>query len=332
MSFNLLSVSEVERRCRPLLARDGDGAPLFDSDEEARTADEAEYVELLRSMRSRCGFLAFGESLERCIEADRALCAALHVSPPLLASSLRSVLLAFEAGASTAADASIVTRELSFDAVRSLLPSASGSSSSSSSSLLVTRIHSRGFQRSPFVNLDTDSPDSVWNVEYHVLNRSLAPGSLTLKIGGSLQFGALQHIADYDFFGGGGGAAALHAVREHGRPPIVNEYRLDPALVVAVLTGEWSDAARAAFADRLRVERLALLPQIAAARADLARANDAVAERRAALGSSDDEVAALELDEAVGEVLFAQQTLDFLQSVQLAQLDAALSQFSRESA
>lgn len=315
MSFNQLPLAEVERRCRPLLDEQ------FDRDEEARTPDEAEYVELLRSMRSRCGFLAFGESLPHRIDADRALCAALHVSPALLAAALRSVLQAFEAAAVETSGASIVTREVPVDAGR-LLARAGGAAGT----LLVSRIESRGFQRSPFVNLDTDSPDSVWNVEYHILNRRLAPGSLALKIGGSLQFGAIQHIADFDFFGGGGGAAALRAVREDGRPPVLNAYRLDPALVVAVLTGEWSDAARSAFADCLRVERLALLPQIAAAHADLGRANAAVAERRAALDASD-EMAVLELDEAVGDVLFAQQTLDFLQSVQLAQLDATLAQF-----
>jgi hypothetical protein len=322
-AFNGLSHTEIERRCRPLLFVSD--SPQYDCDEQVQHADESEYVELLRSMRSRCGFLAFGESLIDCIESDRALCAALNVSSAELLARLRSVLDRFElavsrTAASDSVRSSIVTQQVALD---------------DRVSLVVTRIESRGFQRSPFVNLDSDSPDSVWNVEYHILNQSLAPGNVTLKIGGSLRFGALEFIERYGFFGGGGGAAALRAVQA-GHAPLRNDYRLDPALTLAVLTGQWNAEGRAAYAQQLRVERLALEPQIAAAATDANRCADAVRQGRAALqaaratGDAEAiETAEVELDEATGESLFAQQTLDFLQRVQLAQIDEHLSEFER---
>jgi hypothetical protein len=321
-SFNGLAVTEIERRCRPLLDAGADGSPLYDDEELAKHPDESEFVDLLRSMRSRCGFLAFGESLAECIESDRVLCQSLNVEREALLARLRSLVEQFEAAvAASSSVGSIVTREMKLG--------------DDNVALLVTRIESRGFQRSPFVNLDSDSPDSAWNVEYHILNRALAPGNVTLKIGGSLRFGALQFVEQYAFFGGGGGAAALRAVNA-GHAPVRNEYRLDPALTLAVLSGSWNAAARAAYSAQLRVERLLLEQQIDRCRSDALRCRNAVHQCRAALeaarGASVDreavETATLELDEAIGESLFADETLAFLTDVQMAGIDAALIEFS----
>jgi hypothetical protein len=321
MSLNGLAVAEIERRCRPLLDGGADGSPLYDDDELAKHPDENEFVDLLRSMRSRCGFLAFGESLAECIESDRVLCQSLNVEREALLARLRSLVEQFEAAVAAASASSsvgsIVTREMKLG--------------DGNVSLLVTRIESRGFQRSPFVNLDSDSPDSAWNVEYHILNRALAPGNVTLKIGGSLRFGALQFVEQFAFFGGGGGAAALRAV-EAGHPPVRNEYRVDPALTLAVLSGSWNAPARAAYSAQLRLERLVLEQQIDRCRSDVLRCRKAVQQCRTALEAARDdreavEMAKLELDEAIGESLFADETLAFLIDVQMAGVDAALSEF-----
>ena len=70
--FNGLDVKEIERRCRPLINA------AWDDEEQARVPEEAEYVALLRSMRSECGFLAPHESLLTRIERDTAVLEALN--------------------------------------------------------------------------------------------------------------------------------------------------------------------------------------------------------------------------------------------------------------
>jgi hypothetical protein len=321
--WNGVPLSEVERRCRPLLGES------YDNEEIARVPEEAEFVELLRSMRSRCGFLAFAESLPACVAADAATCAALNVTSSQLLAALRALLLSFE---STAPPGPFVTRDVAARIALDHIPVTSTNATAVNSSLIMTRIVSRGFQRSPFVNLDTDTPDSAWNVEYHLLNTALSPGNVTLKIGGHASFGALQFIEQFQFFGGGGGRAAMHAVSQHSRPPVLNEYRLDPAIVLAVLTGEWSASAKQAYVARLDVERALLAPEIEAAERETARCAAVVQEREAALEAargSDDaeqiELAELELDEAQGELLFVQQTLDFVKNVRMTQLNQALA-------
>lgn len=326
MAFNNVPLNELERRCRPLL----DDA--FDAEEQARVPEESEFVELLRSMRSRCGFLAFGESLPACIAADAATCAALNVTPSQIVAALRAIVFSFESLA--ASDQTFVTRDVAASVALTQLPSFSSSSSTSisSHSLIVTRIVSRGYQRSPFVNLDTDSPDSAWNVEYHVLNKTLVPHDVTLKIGGHATFGALQFIDEFQFFGGGGGVAAMHAVSQLARPPILNEYRLDPAIVLAVLTGQWTALAKAAYAARIELERAKLVPELAAAVQETERCVAVVQEREAALKAArvandaeQVDLAELELDEAQGDLIFAQQTLDFVKNVRKTQLDEAMA-------
>ena len=150
---------------RPL-AHDAAGAPLFDDVEQARGPDEAEYVALLRSCRSRCGFLARDESLaDRLARDDAAGDVASAVSsssssssspppPPTagrtnharaaravraqgfshaaLAGALHRLLAAFDESAANARPgAPVTTRRIT---LRGLLPSTSASADQSSAS------------------------------------------------------------------------------------------------------------------------------------------------------------------------------------------------------
>lgn len=92
------------------------------------------------------------------------------------------------------------------------------------------RILFAGDQFSLFWNWDQpDAPlNQKWRSEYQLTNTASA---LTLCVAGDSQSGAIPFIRDIGFYEG----------------PLSNPYRLDPRLLVALLTGLWQLICRADF-------------------------------------------------------------------------------------
>ena len=87
----------------------------------------------------------------KCIENDKALAKQLSTTVPALSQALRHVLkLAYE----KPLDRSIRVQKVTIDDLPPLSPQ-----KNEPVSLTLTTIVSRGLQRSPFVDLDGDSPD-----------------------------------------------------------------------------------------------------------------------------------------------------------------------------
>jgi hypothetical protein len=212
------------------VALDENSEFAYDDVEMPRGEDERDYCELLRSVRSTCGFLAPGESLRQRVQMDADDLKSLNTDAKSLAGNLRAVLLA--------------SHPRTIDDTRPVSTQSGLFSSYNSVTLMVTRIVTRGQpQRSPFVNLDVDHGDSVWQDEFSIVNRDLKP-SVTLKIGGNAAFGSIEMIEKYGFFGGGDLAAAIAAANGAREGVVVNDFRLDPHLIMAVLTGRWNDKAK----------------------------------------------------------------------------------------
>jgi len=113
-------------------------------------------------------------------------------------------------------------------------PHAFGSSSSTSSTPAPTFIVSKSFfcghQYSLFYNEHAEDADedenTTWNVEYLIRNERHPEDSLHIKIGGDDTRGVISYIENYGFYEGG----------------LLNDYRVDPVVLQAVLTGNQDTA------------------------------------------------------------------------------------------
>jgi len=100
----------------------------------------------------------------------------------------------------------------------------------------------QGKQFSLFRNGDID--DSSWQEDYEITNQSIP--ELTLLIAGNSTTGIVRYIEDYGFYEGGDG----------------NQYRIDPNVLVAVITGRRSLEAFRSLRARVQFEQRQLEQEI----------------------------------------------------------------------
>jgi len=214
---NGLSLQRIEARCQPL---------------KDKREDENEW-----RFRSFNGFLRSGETLAQVIQADADTVSQLSLTHATIAALIRRAI-------SQAKQPSEVFVERNF----TYSPPSDGLFTSTGikqtfppQPLKVTRTWYCGDQYSVFYNMeknnnnnhsqfpgddaaDDDDDDSVfcnqkWNVEYSIMNQN---NQLEIKVGGDEQSGVVTYIEKFGFYEGGG---------------VQNPYRLDPHLILAVLTG-----------------------------------------------------------------------------------------------
>ena len=92
--------------------------------------------------------------------------------------------------------------------------------------LEVTYLWFSGHQYSPFWNDDVgvgEGDNFTWNADFIICNQR---SKLSVKIGGDECSGVVRFIEKYGFYEGGG---------------VRNEYRVDPSILLAVLTGSRDD-------------------------------------------------------------------------------------------
>eukprot|EP01116_Phalansterium_solitarium_P018861 TRINITY_DN5123_c0_g1_i1.p1 TRINITY_DN5123_c0_g1~~TRINITY_DN5123_c0_g1_i1.p1 ORF type:complete len:498 (+),score=172.10 TRINITY_DN5123_c0_g1_i1:1048-2541(+) len=298
--LNGVPIAELERRARPL-RRAPAGDWQYDPEEIARTPDEDEYVEVLRGVRSIVGWLAAEERLKDVLLRDWAAVGQLGLTHLELAAHLRKLVLlcADRAAYGVQYDAGSLpdSRLVGFGP----------------QTVDIRRLVTRGFQHSLFSNLDQGEEDA-WCDEYAVRHRDL---ELEVRLAGNPEHGIIPLIERYGFYEGGG---------------LQNDLRVDPHVVVAVLTGRWNEPARRREVDHVGARLAALRGQQANHDASLVRHRDAVASLTKQLqdlstsqvrsspetkhaaylaGEVDDptEILRAELEQEEGELLFAKSSL-----------------------
>ncbi|KAH3767851.1 hypothetical protein Pelo_375 [Pelomyxa schiedti] len=213
-TINTVPVSEVERRCLAL---------------EDRTQDP-------RTCRARSwiGFLAPGEKLSSCLHADYVFCASvLRNTHRGLSSCLRRLLREAEAVRASQSKGVMADIELTFTA------SEISHTAKPQNLQLIHRMYA-GDQLPPYysgsdggTSTPHTSPSSVaslesdvncgWSDEYVIKSITLPP--LEILVAGNWRCGSVSMIERYGFYQGGSGT---------------NPYRIDPALLFSVLTGQIS--------------------------------------------------------------------------------------------
>jgi len=173
---------------------------------------EDKFQDPLWRCRSSSGFLGRGQLFQECLLADWGRVQQLGTTHQILANNLNSILTQVEEIRKTSKwgpNRPILLEYNAENLTQSLGPQ----------KLLVERFSFAGFQHSFFFNPDLEVQDTEnWNNEYVITNEDMG---ITIKVGGEVNRGIIIYIRDYGFYQGG----------------LENGYRIDPAVLVSLLTG-----------------------------------------------------------------------------------------------
>ena len=311
--INNLTIKEVERRLKPLkLEKEGEENEqiLWDAEElppEGLEEDEeVPAITVLRSMRTRNGYIGEKESLSELREESRKSLESFGFnSSKELTLHLRNVLTEFDKLSQSKREkeeSGAETFQISFTP-QNLPHSISEKFPVSEQKLLVTRFVLRGEPKfDPFLDLHNFSEGNCWNDEFEVYSEKL---DLSLKLRG----GSLKMMEEYCFFEGS----------SEGR----NEFYNPVERILSVLIGQFvsrkvvEDEKRRQMSKLSSLERTkkSLQSQLAEKKDIFKRGKEALKKsKKSKKGSaqSEGEMDELELEEMEGDILYLSSEINLL--------------------